>query len=137
MSFLLFLLKKKKLGVTYSSGSLPFLNYFWSFHFEVKQQRFHPPFRMWESKEEKYLYIRPLKIMNSPIWSTTLGITNRLWLCFTELPNMWLFQLFAEDAIFLVFLRKRMQCDTIPPRCSVWMQRLFGLLFFSFLNKLQ
>lgn len=129
--------KKKKLGVTYSSSSLPFLNYFWSFHFEVKHQRFPPLFRTRESKEEKYLHIRPLKIMNSPTWSITLGSTNRFWLCFAELPNVWLFQLFAEDAIFLAFLGKQMQCDTITPRCSAWIQCLFGLLFFSFLNKLQ
>lgn len=129
--------KKKKPGVTYSSSSLPFLNYFWSFHSEVKHQRFPPLFRTRESKEEKYLHIRPLKIMNSPTWSIMLGSTNRFWLCFTELPNVWLFQLFAEDAIFLAFLGKQIQCDTITPRCSAWIQCLFGLLFFSFLNKLQ
>lgn len=66
--------KKKKPGVTYSSSSLPFLNYFWSFHSEVKHQRFPPLFRTRESKEEKYLHVRPLKIMNCPTWSITLEV---------------------------------------------------------------
>lgn len=113
------------------------------FPFWSETSKFLPPFltdkRM--SKKNKrcwYLHTRPLKIMNScSVLSRfiTLESTSRFCLCFTDLPNVWLFQLSAEDAIFLAFLKEQMQCDTIVLRCPTWLQCWLASYFcFSWIN---